>query len=125
MCTGRCSRPHSVRTWRKTRSWKVLYSEAEGTPPERYQLEYRIRGLRQTADDLSVVKSHMVEIALPLNYPRLNEWPEWFVVEPGRQYRVDDSGGDASGAYDGARLGNGLDLRLQGGAERRLRVCTA
>src|SRR5207244_3745873 len=40
-------------------------------PPERYQLEFRIRGLRQTADDLSVVKSHLVEIALPLNYPRM------------------------------------------------------
>jgi ubiquitin-protein ligase len=45
--------------------------QADGTPPERYQLEYRIRGLRQTAEDLSTVKSHMVEIALPLNYPRM------------------------------------------------------
>src|SRR5271156_4129474 len=45
--------------------------QADGTPPERYQLEYRIRSLRQTADDLSTVKSHMVEIALPLNYPRM------------------------------------------------------
>jgi ubiquitin-protein ligase len=45
--------------------------QADGTPPERYQLEYQIRGLRQTADDLSVVKSHMVEISLPLNYPRM------------------------------------------------------
>jgi ubiquitin-protein ligase len=45
--------------------------QSEGTPPERYQLEYRIRGLRQTADDLSIVKSHMVEIALPLTYPRM------------------------------------------------------
>jgi ubiquitin-protein ligase len=45
--------------------------QADGTPPERYQVEYRIRGLRQGADDLSVVKSHMVEIALPLNYPRM------------------------------------------------------
>jgi ubiquitin-protein ligase len=45
--------------------------QAEGTPPERYQLEYRIRSLRQTDDDLTTVKSHMVEIALPLNYPRM------------------------------------------------------
>ena len=45
--------------------------QSDGTPPERYQLEYRIRGLRQTADDLSIVKSHMVEIALPLSYPRM------------------------------------------------------
>jgi ubiquitin-protein ligase len=45
--------------------------QTDGSPPERYQLEYRIRSLRQTADDLAVVKSHMVEIALPLSYPRL------------------------------------------------------
>ena len=45
--------------------------QAEGTPPERYQLEYRVRGLRQKDDELVVVKSHMVEIALPLSYPKL------------------------------------------------------
>ena len=45
--------------------------QADGTPPERYQLEYRIRGLRQTADELASVKSHMVEISLPLSYPRM------------------------------------------------------
>ena len=45
--------------------------QAEGTPPERYQLEYRIRSLRQVDDDLSMVKSHMVEITLPLSYPRM------------------------------------------------------
>jgi ubiquitin-protein ligase len=45
--------------------------QAEGSPPERYQLEYRIRGLRQTADELSVVKSHMVEVSLPVSYPRM------------------------------------------------------
>jgi ubiquitin-protein ligase len=53
-----------------TRHPRLQLIQTEGTPPERYQLEYRIRGLRQTADDLSVVKSHMVEISLPLNYPR-------------------------------------------------------
>ena len=45
--------------------------QADGTPPERYQVEYRIRGLRQTADELASVKSHMVEISLPLSYPRM------------------------------------------------------
>jgi ubiquitin-protein ligase len=45
--------------------------QVDGSPPERYQLEYQIRGLRQTDEDVSVVKSHMVEIALPLSYPRL------------------------------------------------------
>jgi ubiquitin-protein ligase len=45
--------------------------QADGSPPERYQLEYRIRGLRQTADELSIVKCHMVEVSLPVSYPRL------------------------------------------------------
>ena len=45
--------------------------QADGAPPERYQLEYRIRSLRQTDDDLAMVKSHMVEITLPLSYPRM------------------------------------------------------
>jgi ubiquitin-protein ligase len=45
--------------------------QADGSPPERYQLEYRIRGLRQTADELLFVKSHMVEVSLPVSYPRL------------------------------------------------------
>jgi ubiquitin-protein ligase len=43
---------------------------AEGQPPELYQLEYQIAGLRQTDDQLHVVKSHVVEIRLPRNYPR-------------------------------------------------------
>src|SRR5271156_1916700 len=54
--------------------------QTDGTPPERYQLEYRIRGLRQTADELAGVKSHIVEISLPLSYPRLP--PQCRVLPP-------------------------------------------
>jgi ubiquitin-protein ligase len=42
----------------------------EGQPPELYQLEYQIVGLRQIDDQLQVVKNHMVEIRLPRDYPR-------------------------------------------------------
>jgi predicted Zn finger-like uncharacterized protein len=45
--------------------------QTDGEPPERYQLEYRIRSLRQVNDELTEVKSHLVEIALPRNYPRV------------------------------------------------------
>ncbi len=54
-----------------TRHPRLQLIRAEGTPPERYQLEYRIRSLRQTDDELAKVKSHMVEITLPLSYPRM------------------------------------------------------
>jgi hypothetical protein len=68
---------------------------------------------------------HRLHLGLPLNYPRLNEWPEWFAAEAGWQYAVDDSGGEVSGLRDGAALSDGLDVRLGAGTERRLEVCPA
>ena len=44
--------------------------QAVGDPPEQYQIEYRIKSLRQIGDDLQEIKSHLVEISLPRNYPR-------------------------------------------------------
>ena len=44
--------------------------QTHGDPPERYQIEYRIKCLRQVGEDLEIVKSHVVEIYLPKNYPR-------------------------------------------------------
>jgi ubiquitin-protein ligase len=45
--------------------------QTAGDPPERYQIEFQIRGLRQKGDQLVEIKSHLVEIILPLNYPRM------------------------------------------------------
>ena len=43
---------------------------ADGSPPERYQLEYRVKSLRQKDGELKEVSSHVVEIFLPRDYPR-------------------------------------------------------
>jgi predicted Zn finger-like uncharacterized protein len=45
--------------------------QTEGDPPERYQLQYQIESLRQKDDQLVGAQSHLVEIALPRNYPRV------------------------------------------------------
>ena len=65
---------------------------------------------------------HRLHLGLPLNYPRLNEWPEWFVAEPGRDYRVFDQAG-AERRLSGEQLAAGLPVRLAAGGERHLRVC--
>ncbi|MHC4179463.1 MAG: ubiquitin-conjugating enzyme E2 [Planctomycetota bacterium] len=49
---------------------RVRLIQKAGDPPELYQLEYRIASLRKTDVRLLVVKSHIVEISLPRNYPR-------------------------------------------------------
>jgi predicted Zn finger-like uncharacterized protein len=50
---------------------RVRLVQLEGDPPERYQLEYRINSLRMVGGELKPVQSHLVEITLPRNYPRL------------------------------------------------------
>ncbi len=54
-----------------TRHPKLKLISTEGSPPELYQVEYRVRGLRDKGEELSIVSSHCVEISLPLEYPRL------------------------------------------------------
>jgi hypothetical protein len=66
---------------------------------------------------------HRLHLGLPMNYPRLNEWPEWFVVEPDAEYDVDDSLHGWTGRHLGSTLAVGLPLDLAPGSERRLDVC--
>ena len=66
---------------------------------------------------------HRLHLGLTINYPRLNEWPEWFAAEPAGAYVLTDSGQHLSGVYRGAELIEGLPIRLAGGSERELRIC--
>lgn len=49
---------------------RVQLIQADGDPPERYQVQYQIRSLRQKDDRLVEADTHLVEIMLPLSYPR-------------------------------------------------------
>lgn len=49
---------------------RVELVQYDGDPPERYQLRYEIRSLRQRGDDILAVTDHLVEIILPRDYPR-------------------------------------------------------
>lgn len=65
---------------------------------------------------------HAEHLRLPVNYPRLNEWPEWFTAEPGRQYAVTLPDGSRRD-LPGEDLATGLPLRLAPGQEHHLRIC--
>src|SRR5216683_278017 len=49
---------------------RVELIQTDGNPPERYQLQYQIRSLQQKDARLVEVERHLVEITLPLHYPR-------------------------------------------------------
>ena len=64
---------------------------------------------------------HRLHLRLPMDYPRINQFPEWFVAVEGRSYTLEDAAG-AKSTLSGRQLQEGLPLELKGGAETRLVV---
>lgn len=50
---------------------RVKLVAATGDPPDSYQVQYELRSLRRSNEQLTVARSHLVEILLPSSYPRL------------------------------------------------------
>jgi hypothetical protein len=49
-----------------------------------------------------------------VNYPRVNEWPEWFAVNKDAEYLVTDIENNTQRAYRGSELINGISISLAG-----------
>ena len=69
------------------------------------------------------VPRHSLNLHLPIDWPRINQFPEWFTVVPGGRYRVRNEGADGSERIvDGSELRDGIEVRLDGRSELRLVV---
>lgn len=60
---------------------------------------------------------HKVNMGLPIDYPRINQFPEWFTVQPEKSYSVVSSNPKLSGKYTGKQLLEGIDMKLKGGEQ--------
>lgn len=65
---------------------------------------------------------HRSNMRLPIDYPRINQFPEWFVVEAGKPYLILEEGSGQERAVNGQGLLEGLTIKLEPGAEMRWRV---
>ncbi len=65
---------------------------------------------------------HRVNMRLPMDYPRINQFPEWFVVEEGAEYVVRDVGRGKERVVGGKEMGEGVEVELGSGEELRWRV---
>jgi hypothetical protein len=65
---------------------------------------------------------HTQNLALAEDYPRLNQWPEWWTVDPARSYAVSMPDGTLID-LDGARLAAGLPIALAPNVEDQLTIC--
>ncbi|HOW19577.1 MAG TPA: hypothetical protein PLC79_11115, partial [Phycisphaerae bacterium] len=56
------------------------------------------------------VPRHKVNLKLPLDYPRINHFPEWFTVAADAEYKVTIDGKTAT--HKGRELAGGLPIEL-------------
>jgi len=49
---------------------RLTIVQTVGDPPDRYQINYRVRSLRKTGNDFLLIDDHLVEISLPSAFPR-------------------------------------------------------
>ena len=67
---------------------------------------------------------HRINMGMPVDYPRINQFPEWFTVEPGGRYRVRDLQTGKTRVYGGAELVEGLPVQVWAGGEMFWEVLT-
>lgn len=65
---------------------------------------------------------HKTILHLPIDYPRINQFPEWFTVEAGEEYSLVSSQKKLTGAYKAKQLLKGLPVNLKAGEKVILEI---
>jgi hypothetical protein len=65
---------------------------------------------------------HKTILNLPIDYPRINQFPEWFTVEEGEEYSLVSSQKSLSGKYSGKQLLEGIPVKIKPGEVEVVRV---
>ncbi len=60
---------------------------------------------------------HRTILHLPIDYPRINQFPEWFVAENGKNYSAVSSKKEITGKYSGEQLLKGIPVNLKAGEQ--------
>jgi len=68
---------------------------------------------------------HKLNMHLPLDYPRINQFPEWFTAEADDRYVVRDAAAAKDSPATGRALQDGLPVDLKPGVQLRLIVSPA
>ncbi len=68
------------------------------------------------------VPRHRLHVGLAEDYPRLNQWPEWWTVEPSHRYALTMPEGTLI-STEGSKLAAGISISLAPNTAYQLRAC--
>ena len=63
---------------------------------------------------------HRTDMKLPYDWPRINQFPEWFAADPDARYALVDVEAGTKEVHSGKTMQQGLRMRLEPGAHRFL-----
>ena len=65
---------------------------------------------------------HKTILNLPVDYPRINQFPEWFTADPQANYRITASNPKLSDTYNGVSLLEGIPIKLRPGERLIIKI---
>ena len=68
------------------------------------------------------IQRSVQNMKLPMDWPRINQFPEWFTLTPGKEYRVIQSNTGRSSMYKAEDLNRGLNIKLTPGKLLQMEV---
>jgi len=68
---------------------------------------------------------HQTIMKMPLDWPRINQFPEWFTAQSDKSYAVNDLTYNSKKIYTGRDLQQGLKIHLGRSTQRCLLVQTS
>jgi hypothetical protein len=61
-------------------------------------------------------KRHKAVMKMPIDWPRINQFPEWFTVENGCKYTI------GTKVYSGQAMQDGIEISLRAGEQKNITV---
>jgi hypothetical protein len=65
---------------------------------------------------------HKTIMKLPIDWPRINQFPEWFTAESQKTYTVTDATSGSKSTFTGQQLRQGITITLHPGTEKHLLI---
>lgn len=65
---------------------------------------------------------HKTILNLPIDYPGINQFPEWFTAQNGNQYSIVSSNKKLSGNYSGKELLKGIPIKITAGEKLAISI---
>ena len=59
-------------------------------------------------------KRHKTNMNLPVDWPRINQFPEWYTVDGGQEYKLVNLEEETVEKHDGEDLMSGIGLKIDG-----------